>query len=373
VKFLQTTFLLSILWLLSSCDPIQLDTVDDEPEFQIEMMIDDQNFVFEAGNEDYFMQTEVVLLGPTIYSGSLLKKVDGQLIDDELAMTISFQIGELVHNSIDLDHINSFEVGMVPYNTRDDAALPVKEVVFGGDYEGTGNEVVYEWDYGDGEEVSFSNPIHAYPEIATYIATLKTTDSNGCVASTSNTVRFDNEEDCEVDILITNVSSSNAVLETQSKGEAPLQYLWSNGSTSEGLSIDITNASGVQEHCVTVTDANGCISVNCIGVVNDASGINTCSASMTETTYTRAATAKQFNSVEISWRDAMGEEYSSREVLQPSDSFFEIISFEEFDMNAIGERTVKIEFEFSCTLYLTGGTDPIQIQNAKGAIAVAIR
>jgi len=356
-----------------SCDPIPLNTVDDDPEFTIDFTIDGQAYSFNAGVDDYFMQTEIINLAPTRYFGSLLRKIDDQLIDNELALTISFQEGEEVNNSTDPDHINSFKTGIIPFNTLDDAALPIKEVLFNGGYAGTGSDVIYEWDYGDGISSEYKDPIHAYSEIGLYTATLKIADDNQCAASATNTVSFDNRGDCVSSIAITNVSSTGAILESSSTGVGPFQYNWTNGSTESDLSIDISDASGTQEHCVTITDSNNCESVNCVGIIKDAAGvINTCSAMMSESNYLRARRAKQFNSVEISWVNENGDEYSSRDVLQDSDSVFEIISFEEYDMNAQGERTVKIEFEFSCKLYLTGGTDPITVSNAKGVIAVAI-
>ncbi len=373
MKILQTIYLLVGVLLIQGCNPLELDKLDDEPVFTLDMIIDGKSYVFEAGNEGFFMQTEVVSLGPTIYSGTLLRKIDGQLIDNELVLKIGFQISEDVNNQIRADHYGSFKTGQVPYSTVDNDALPIKEVVFFSSYIGTGTEVLYTWDYGDGSSVVFQSPIHAYPTTENYSANVIALDNNQCFASANNTVSFDNRKDCVASIAVTNVSTSGAILEASSGAIGPYQYLWSDGTTANDVAVNITNSSDVQTHCVTITDSEGCSSISCIGIIKDAAGtVNTCSVQMTETNYAKARQAKQFNSVELEWFDEMKEEFSSRDVLQGSDSSFEIISFEEYTENAQGERTVKIEFEFSCTLYQTGGTDPIRVENAKGTMAVAI-
>ncbi|MBL7825775.1 MAG: PKD domain-containing protein, partial [Saprospiraceae bacterium] len=87
----------------------------------------------------------------------------------------------------------------------------------------------------------------------TYFVTV--TDANGCTATGSGTVNS------PTPINITSVVSSSSVDISTTGGNPPYTYLWSNGATTQDVSV---NQPGT--YCVTVTDANGCTRTTCVNM-----------------------------------------------------------------------------------------------------------
>jgi len=375
VKIYKSAYLFALPLLMFSCEPVAFDTTDDEPVFTSEITIGGEDFSFAAGVDDYVMMTEVLTLGPYLnYSGNLQHKNDPAGHEQ---FRIGFRFSEVSRNAIDPDHLESFKVGDYAYRTIDPALLPSPEVSFRSTYAGSGTNVDYNWDFGDGAEVNFKDPIHSYPSIMnSYVSTLTTTDENQCVASVAQTVTFDDTEDISSTIDVISINNNNAVLEANPSGTAPFTYLWFDESSESDIAIDIADSNDNQQFCVTITDANDLSSVNCIGVIKDGNGnVQNCSASIIETNFPNARLAVQFDAVEVDWNNGIagsaGLQVTSDEVIQDDDSFFRILAFEEFERNDRGERTVKFEYELKAILYETLGTGPIPIE-ANGTMAVAI-
>lgn len=68
--------------------------------------------------------------------------------------------------------------------------------------------------------------------------------------------------------------------------------------------------------------------------------------------------------------DENGISFSSAKGAQPTEALFEITKVEPFVQNDKGQQTVKIDCQFSCTLYADDGTQK-NVQNAKATIALA--
>lgn len=101
----------------------------------------------------------------------------------------------------------------------------------------------------------------------TYTVTVR--DFNNCTATTSVNVNTPPAMQF-ANISISNTdcygSSNGDVLVTVTGGTAPYSYLWNNGSTSAN-----PTALGVGQHCVTVTDINGCAIDSCIYITEPTS------------------------------------------------------------------------------------------------------
>ena len=78
----------------------------------------------------------------------------------------------------------------------------------------------------------------------------------GCVADACVNIEIPNETDsCRAVIRVLN----GGHLQARSNGQAPYTYLWNTGEVSKNIKV---NEPG--EYCVTITDANGCISQSCV-------------------------------------------------------------------------------------------------------------
>ncbi len=81
--------------------------------------------------------------------------------------------------------------------------------------------------------------------------------------------------------------------------------------------------------------------------------------------------ALDLQTFEFIYVDEDGTTFSTAKGEQPKTSLFEIQSVEPFLENSRGQETVKIDCQFSCTLFADDGTQRI-IQNAQATIALAI-
>ena len=100
--------------------------------------------------------------------------------------------------------------------------------------------------------------------------TVTITDAIGCTATSSSTV---GSQSLSINSSTSVTNASCSVLGTAtvntSNGQAPFQYLWSNGANSQ-------TASGLNagNYTVTITDANGCTTSNSATVINGTNSIN---------------------------------------------------------------------------------------------------
>lgn len=67
-------------------------------------------------------------------------------------------------------------------------------------------------------------------------------------------------QNCAVQISFDSTNIGGFILTAHPSGTPPFTYLWDTGETS----VSITSNSNTSEHCVSITDANGCIASGCI-------------------------------------------------------------------------------------------------------------
>ncbi|MBK9017700.1 MAG: carboxypeptidase regulatory-like domain-containing protein [Saprospiraceae bacterium] len=92
----------------------------------------------------------------------------------------------------------------------------------------------------------------------TYCVT--TTDANGCV--TSDCYWYGSFPDtCSVYITLDSTNTGGGLFTANPSGTAPFTYAWNLGQNTQSIPLD---PAYFGEYCVTVTDANGCISTDCI-------------------------------------------------------------------------------------------------------------
>jgi hypothetical protein len=112
------------------------------------------------------------------------------------------------------------------------------------------------------------------------------TDSTGCVSSNCVVISNPANGNCNAYITYTNIDSAYTFT-AWSTGIAPAVFEWSYNNTlidssfdsisTITLVLDSANFINGNVVCVTITDANGCVSSNCIAV-NDSSAGGACSA-----------------------------------------------------------------------------------------------
>ena len=118
----------------------------------------------------------------------------------------------------------------------------------------TRDSVYFEWNTG---ETTQSITVDSEKE---YCVKIKT--STGCTDEACCDVEFDDEDECDVEIIKRKVNDSTCIFYAQVKTRDSVKYEWSTGETTQ--SIEVVNADG--EYCVKIITASGCTDGDCIKV-----------------------------------------------------------------------------------------------------------
>ena len=167
--------------------------------------------------------------------------------------------------------------------------------------------------------------------------------------------------------IITEISNSNNSIFTWTTDSV------FNGNNESEQFIDTTGT-----YCLFVIDANEesctlCMDIDELGIFSDTLIIQPVFAVAKfayEIDPISVETNFDFTTVQIEYTSPDGTRYSSRNGFQTSDlAFFQVTELSDFDINENGQKTKKLNIEFSCTLY--SPTDSIQITEARAVIAIA--
>ena len=182
------------------------------------------------------------------------------------------------------------------------------------------------------------------PSLTEYCVTV--TDATGCVAvGCSGQI---NPPTCSVWIFEQNVGTSLPLLSAAPTGVSPYTYSWNTGEATE--TITPTSAG---EYCVTITDASGCVSEDCITVTT------TCVATLTETS-SGCFSATSSGTAPFTYAWSNGSTTETACFSNPNDSLCVVIT----DVNGC--------VAFGCVDVITTPDCDVQIaQNGGGLIANA--
>lgn len=237
------------------------------------------------------------------------------------------------------------------------------------------NTTVNSWDFGDGtsESGTFSTT-HTYTHPGYYDVCLTVSDNNGtCTSSICNQIKVDvPDASCEVSIIDSMLSGNTVLFSAVGNGTLST-YLWDfgDGTTSNLNQVShIFPNAGSYKVCLQTTDLGGCSSNSCKNISTQ--GFAGCLANFNSSVLsTQYLNPFSLSNVVITWTDNSGIVYSSNSISQPDDSYFQIISVENYLNNENNEPTKKLHVKFKCTL--SDGNTSIQIDNGDAVIAVSYR
>jgi hypothetical protein len=113
-----------------------------------------------------------------------------------------------------------------------------------------GQNAIYQWNTGN------DGPVITVGVAGTYCVTIY---AGGCVKETCIEVNFSGADFCGVWISEDSSTGAGTLYTANAWGTPPFTFLWSNGGTEQTNFVDF----GIHDLCVTVTDANGCVSDAC--------------------------------------------------------------------------------------------------------------
>lgn len=263
-----------------------------------------------------------------------------------------------------------------PYSYSWDTVLAYKRFVSFTGYSSPGDTVQsYFWDFGDGTTSTMQNPVHAYI-MGNFTACLRVTYTSGCQGYSCNTVipGISNTDDCAVTIIDSALSGNIVKLKAVTLTANPNTYNWNfndtasgnnNFSTLQNVNHDFSSP-GIYRVNVQISNI-GCTAL----VYKNIATPNFTAGCYSNYKFTVLANQFPFSKIVISWIDATGTVYSSEHVSQPTDSYFEVLSVDEYMLNENKERTKKIHARFKCML--SNGKSTIPVTDADAIFAVSFR
>jgi PKD repeat protein len=233
----------------------------------------------------------------------------------------------------------------------------------------------YLWSFGDGTSSTLPNPVHEYNG-GNFYACLTITYKNGCQGNSCNPITIvpTKPNECSVSILDSVRTGNSLKFNAISKSANPVAYSWNfndsasgkNTSTIQNPSHDFS-APGIYR--VVVQISNSACKSQATKNVATPNFTNGCYANYTFTALPN--NQFPFSKIVIYWTNTAGDIYSSENVTQPADSYFEILSVDEYMLNENKQRTKKIHAKFKCLL--SDGKSSISVTDGDAVFAVAFR
>jgi len=237
----------------------------------------------------------------------------------------------------------------------------------------TGSSVLtYDWDFGDGTTSADPNPVHTYTSSGNYSVCLKVTFSGGSNNSTTcRTVKIKNSSiGCSVNILgNASIFTGDAATLTASFGvpSPSASYQWSTGETTSSI---VVSPSSMKSYSVVACRPDmGCCDSSKVTVFVNSS---CCTADFDDYVDTlQTLNPYSLSNITVTWTDNAGVVYTSNNAQQPSSSYFQITSVQDYLKNQNNQPTKKLHLKFKCKVF--NGANSRQIDNGDAVIAVSYK
>jgi PKD repeat protein len=348
-------------------------TKEGSPVFNCSMMINGAPITIEAGVNDYYMYSSFQQDSSGVYGFIAgLKQTNCTTCPNSLQI-----------------QINDFKISPVNALTQIDSLLPKNydymqsnaaayfTAQFQSSYNKPVNSSSYLWNFGDGSTSTLTNPTHIYKRAGKYSVSLKVTGTNSCESSIYSiqnigTINYKFRTQIDADSTAGNTINFSAI---NSQGTGPYLYLWNFGDgTSISTSANPSHTyqyTGAYPVTLRVIDTfNGDTAYAKYNTVTQGD-ISSCATNYTVSAVNLSANALGLSNIIVKWIDANGMEYTSKNSLQPGNSYFTIVSVQDYQNNNNNERTKKLHVKFKCTVY--NGSNSIQLDNADAFINIAYK
>jgi PKD repeat protein len=359
------------------------------PEFYFNGLVGGVTTTLDAGVNNYYMYSSYAQDTNNVYN----------FIGDLKQTTSNLNSIQIQINNYRVSALNApvaIDSALIPANypylisgtgtTTTTSTVTVYNVQFNSSY-ANGTAQTYNWNFGDNTTSNLPNPMHTNSQLGYYNVCLSITGSNSCTSSICDTVNLSSPTAyaCHTALSATvTPGNTNVTFGSTTTGTAPFHYLWNYGD-SDTISYDsasITHtygALGTYTATLRVTDFTGKIAIAKY-IVSTMSVSPTCLTNYRVSTIQTATTtgvspnfvAPELGSVVVTWTDASGNVYTSKNASQPAGSNFQIISVDNYPNNTNNQRTKKLHVKFSCMVYNSAGSS-VQITNADAIIAVAYK
>jgi len=343
--------------VLVACETEGFDPVPKSAVFETNLIVDGQEINIQAGAKGYSMETGFAenISGTQDYFSEFRSAKEGSAqlnlsFDDLPILTTIPQIQAIINSNLDyaLNFTGSEGIMLVP------------------NLSSLNEPYVSEWNVGSTDIDNADNTLIPLPflrDIKNIPVQYKLEVSNGFKATMNGSFNYDLTESCSA-IVKTSFDQSNINFELTAFTQSPLQINWSNGE-----STSTSTYSAVTEEVVVDVISQNCefsfdLEISEPSSLPDQIGF--------ETIFTLGpATSFIGPGLVLEYIDGDGQVYRSDYGEQDADSFFEVNSIEDYELNPSGYKTVIIEGDISCKVFSldTNSTKNIEATGIKIGLA----
>ncbi len=346
------------------------------PVFYFKATVNNTPLEIYGGQNNYYMYSSWIQDANGVYNLIANLKPNNGSVQNSLQIQINDEQASALNAPCAADNA----LDNVYYPLRNGAAAALQySVQFSSKFD-KGFSPQYTWNFGDGTPVSAqASPIHVFKRFGNYNVCLSATGfSNTCTSNLCNNYNSGlpgNNFNSAITVINDSLTHAQFV-HVPKGGVPPYTYKWDfgdGGSTSTLASPSFTyQGDGIWYVTLDVTDANGNKSTCHYNF--DTQNSLYCAINYSVVSSTPVANPKEFSNIIINWTDASGKKYTSDHAQQPTDSYFQVLSSENYLDNENGQRTKKIHVKFKCSVYEIGNTaNKITIDGADAILAVAYK
>jgi PKD repeat protein len=368
MKFLQFTFLISVLLVLSNCNKKKYpDSVqENEPEFYANINLSTGPVSITAGIDGYRLYSSYHQNEDSVYEyhSELRSQNCISVCKNSLNIQINGNEKSLPGGIADIDA--ALHTGAYDYQSSS------WDVNFQSSY--NKNASSYTWQFGDGTTSGEANPTHRYKKGGVYTVTLSVLSVDGCKNTISNKIELGYpENNCTAYVQVLHRSSDTIQFSAVAGGTAPFRYYWEFGDGKTSTEFQPTHTySHMGSYFVKlkVIDANQDTATANFNAVT-ASDLSSCAANFKVNTVTKQSVGPALSTVKLSYTNNAGVEFVSNTYTQPNSTRFEILSVQDFEPNERGEATKKLHVRFNATLY--NGQNSVYIGGSEAVICISYK
>lgn len=230
--------------------------------------------------------------------------------------------------------------------------------------------VNHTWYFGDGSSSNDINPVHYFFNAGDSVVTptlLVYNSTNGCTSQIAYDVDF--TRTCSTDIVVTKIGVQHFF--TATPGGRTDMWDFGNGFLPLGTGNPIPSDS-IFKVCLSSTDlGTNCTAIKCENVILDSAVVG-CSANYDVDWETvTLKDVRDYSEVTLKWQNDNGNVYSSDLFNQPTSSYFEVISIEDYNETLDGFPTKKITVRIKSRLFGSSESDFVDFVSEKSVIAIA--
>ncbi len=370
---IHVLFILFIALLFNACNKKSLPPKDEDPEpvFYFKCDIGGLPVDIDAGVNAYYMKSAYYQDSNNVYV------FRGELKQKECSDNCGFGLTILINDyKVSPNNTMCIDSTLMPMSYQFNDAH-IEPLYYTGTFvpRQTSQNVTYKWTFSDGATWNGMNCTRTFKKGNKYTATLSAKSTTFGDVVHSNVFRVGNPVQTNLNILPStpgptftatyNFSAPNLT------GKPPFSYKWEFGDDNfsyDDAPTHVYASQNLYTPKLTVIDANNdtCESYYQLPVFSGAFGEANFTSYLSPIQNTKALSA-----ITIQVNDPKGVVYSSKEVNQPYNSHFEIVSVENYKAPDSNTLFKKVKVRFSCTVY--NGSNAIEIKDGEAVIALAYK